>query len=85
MKVQPVCTLNEDIVWVKINKEYAKLANDIYIGTVYLSPHKGKITESETIKNLAEDVIYFKGKGGDIILQGDFNARTSNNIYHSHI
>ena len=40
MKVQPVCTLNEDIVWVKINKEYAKLANDIYIWTVYLSPQR---------------------------------------------
>jgi hypothetical protein len=79
MKVQPVCTENQDIVWLKINKENAKLANDIYIGTLYLSPHKGKITESEKIKNLAEDIIYFKGKGGDIILQGDFNARTSNN------
>ena len=70
---------NQGIVWLKINKENAKLVNDIYIGTLYLSPHKGKITESEKIKNLAEDIIYFKGKGGDIILQGDFNARTSNN------
>ena len=52
----------------------------IFTYGLYTLAHKGKITESETIKNLAEDVIYFKGKGGDIILQGDFNARTSNNI-----
>ena len=45
-------------VWLKINKENAKLANDIYIGTLYLSPHKGKITESEKIKNLAKDNIF---------------------------
>ena len=43
----------------------------IFTYGLYTLAHKGKIIESETIK---------KGKGGDIILQGDFNARTSNNI-----
>ena len=52
---------------------HAKLANDIYVGPV--SPHKAKITESE---KRAEDMIYFNGKGADMILLGDFNARTSN-------
>ena len=49
-----------------------------YLGTSYISPHKGIQSESEKIKNLAEDIINLKRKGGDIILQGDFNARTSN-------
>ena len=49
-----------------------------YIGTSYISPHKGKLAESKKIQNLADDIVRFKREGGNIILQGDFNARTSN-------
>ena len=75
--VHYVETENQDTIWLKLNKIDTGLTNDIYIGTSYISPHKGKQVESEKINNLAKDIIRFKGKGGQIIIQGDLNARTS--------
>ena len=76
--VVPIETENQDIIWFKIDKRNLGLDNDVYVGTIYISPHKGKLGESKKIHDLAEDIINFKGRGGDIILQGDFNARISN-------
>ena len=76
--LQPVETQNEDIIWIKIKKEKLNLPNDIYLGSLYISPHKGKQTESVKIKTLGEDIISFQRKGGEILLLGDTNARTSN-------
>ena len=72
--VQPIRTDNEDIIWLKLGGK----SQDVYLGTIYLNPHRGKISESHKIKKLAEDVINFKRKGGQVILQGDLNARVSN-------
>ena len=76
--VHPIQSENQDIIWLKMDKKYLDSSNDIYIGTLYISPHQGKLAESKKIQNLAEDVVRFKRQGGNIILQGDFNARTSN-------
>ena len=76
--LRPVETGNQDIIWLKMNKDDSGLTNDIYIGTAYISPQKGKQIESSKIQNLAEDIIGFKNQGGEVIIQGDLNARTSN-------
>ena len=52
--------------------------NDIYLGTTYISLHKGKHNENTKMQALAKDIIKFKNKGGEIIIQGDLNTRTSN-------
>ena len=78
--VHTIETGNQDIIWLKMDKKYIDSSNDIYIGTSYISPHKGKLAESKKLQNLAEDIVRFKRQGGNIILQGDFNARTSNDI-----
>ena len=55
--VHPIETENQDIIWLKMNKTDLKVNNDVYIGTAYISPHKGKLTESNKIQNLADDII----------------------------
>ena len=40
--VIPVKNENDDSVWIKIKKEETGEKEDIYIGTVYLSPYKSK-------------------------------------------
>ena len=60
----------------KIKKEITGEKKDIYIGTVYLSPYKSKNENVKKISNLFEEILVFKGKG-EVIIQGDFNARTN--------
>lgn len=76
--IQPIYTENQDIVWIKLSKQCWNISNDIYLGTIYFSPLKGEISKCEKISTLTDEIISFNRKGGDIILQGDFNARTSN-------
>ena len=67
---------NENDVWMKIKKEITGEKKDIYIVTVYLSPYKSKNENVNKISNLFEEILVFKGKG-EVIIQGDFNARTN--------
>ena len=50
--VHPIETENQDIIWFKMKKTDLKVNNDVYIGTAYISPHKGKLIESNKIRNL---------------------------------
>ena len=69
---------NKDIVWVKIKKESFGLSNDIHLGTVYFSPEKYENKKGKDyINELEEDVNCYKQEG-DVLLVGDFNARTGN-------
>ena len=67
---------NQDSIWVKLKKESSGEENDIYIGTYYISPLKGKegIDKSE---KLWEEVLFFQ-KSGYVMINGDFNAKTGN-------
>ena len=56
------------------------MPKDIYIGSVYISGENNTKSVSEKIRNLSEDIETIKDKNGDIIFQGDFNARTANTI-----
>ena len=76
--IQPIYTENQDIVWIKFGKRSEVLTNDVYLGTIYYSPNRSEIRNCEKISKLAEEITNFNKKGGEVILQGDFNARTSN-------
>lgn len=67
-----ISVTDEDTIWVKIRKEAIKTAEDIYIGTHYMSPI-GDTTDK--IGKLTERVAPFQSKG-KVLISGDFNART---------
>ena len=75
---EPFKTDNKDIIWMKMKKKFHNNPNDIYLGSAYLSEVNGTQSISEKIRNLAVDIETIKGNGGDILIQGDLNARTSN-------
>ena len=71
-------TQNENIIWCKLKKEFFQIDKDIYLGTVYLSPgNYEKSQNADYMMELEEEISRFSTKG-NVILQGDFNARTGN-------
>ena len=62
----------------KNKKESFGLLNDIHLGTVYFSPERYENKkDKDYINELEEEVNCYKLKG-DVLLVGDFNARTGN-------
>ncbi|CAB4039092.1 Hypothetical predicted protein [Paramuricea clavata] len=66
---------SKHFLWCKISKEILKSENDFYLCGIYIPPETSKYFDSETFDKLEEEMITFSGKG-DVILIGDFNART---------
>ena len=75
--ISRVETQNKDVLWIKLHGNKIGEANDLFIGTVYLSPgnKRNKSATERYISNLESDIEHF-AKFGKIALQGDFNART---------
>ena len=80
--VEYVPNCHEDSIWVKLCKEKTGENKDIYIGTCYISPpnkNRKKVSEFNeglsSLERFFEEARQFNHKG-EIILQGDFNART---------
>ena len=73
----PIQNANEDVSWVMIKKELLGRKRDIYLATVYISPKGNKETISKIFEKLGQEIETFRGKG-EVIVQGDLNARTSN-------
>ena len=67
-------TDNLDSIWVKLKKELSGEENDIFIGTYFISPSRGK-ENSDKAEKLCEEVLFFQKKG-DVIINGDLNTRT---------
>ena len=80
----------EDSIWVKLCKEATGEPQDIFLGTCYISPQKrsynkkrqggeaidkgeGGVNQS-SLEKIFEEAVTFSKKG-EVILQGDFNAR----------
>ena len=72
---------DENILSVKLSKEYAGLNRDLILGTVYLSPKDSSINKkesaTETLDVLYQQIAEFE-EGASIIMGGDFNARIGN-------
>ena len=67
---------SKNIIWCELDKKFFGLQRNIYLGTVYFSPQAYENAKHEDyITELENDVAYLSRKG-DIIIQGDFNART---------
>ena len=70
-------TKNEDIIWIKIKKEFYNEPEDIYLASLYLNPVKGKNENFRRFLQLSNEIMSFQKKG-NVILVGDLNARTNN-------
>ena len=68
-------TNNENAIWCKLDKTYFDLQSDIYLATIYLSPEKYEKQKNKNyIEQLENEIVKFS-ELGDIMLQGDLNAR----------
>ena len=56
-------------------KSFFELDKDLYLGTVYISPNTSQVIDQELLDDIESEIVNFTLKG-DVILQGDFNART---------
>ena len=72
----PMKTENQDSIWVKLKKELSGEENDIFIGTYYINPSRGK-EDSVKSEKINEDILFFQ-KRGNVMINGDFNAKTGN-------
>ena len=74
--MESVCS---EILWVKIDKTFFTLEDDLYIAIVYVSPHNSSYTaKREDIFTLLEQSFAKYSDLGKCMVMGDFNARTSN-------
>ena len=69
----------DDLLWLKI--ENVKIPNckneTMYLCFCYLKPYQTKETSELTYSKLANDISYFQTRG-EVLVSGDFNARTGN-------
>jgi len=73
-----------DYQWVKIEKRFFNLKQDLYICVIYNPPENSSYSKNldyDILECVEKDVIHYKDIG-DIILCGDFNARISSEPDH---
>ena len=71
--------LNDDSIWVKLDKTLSSEDEDIFLGTYYVSPPNIKTNPKNVdfFTDINEEINMFKRKGV-VLVQGDLNARTGN-------
>jgi hypothetical protein len=80
IKILP--TTCKDYQWFKFDKKYFHLQSDLYLCAVYIPPTNLSYTKRlsyDILELIEKDVLNFKGKG-DILVCGDFNARTGTEL-----
>ena len=68
-------------VWWKLDKSFFNFEKDIYVCSVYIPPSNSTFYSSykgnDPFNELQQQISFYSRKG-DIILNGDFNARKGN-------
>jgi len=70
---------SNDLLWIHLKKDFFRLQSDIFIGAVYISPLNSsysKKLEYDPFEIIEQEIMKYSGQG-QIILMGDFNARSS--------
>ena len=72
------CVKNtEDIlVWLKLERSFFSLATDLYVGNVYVVPETSVYLCHDVFNVLRDDISSFQNRA-DILVCGDYNARTN--------
>ena len=67
---------HEDLIWIKLKKDFFNMTNDLYIGVVYIVPSNSSSLNTKTdAYDILEKEMSYYASPGDIILGGDFNSR----------
>ena len=66
---------SKNTLWCKISKNDLNLNSNLCICGVYIPPEKSTYFENEIFDELEKDIGFFSSKG-NLMLLGDFNART---------
>lgn len=80
--VHQVPSNNRYCMWVQLDSAVFGFERDVYMGIVYIKPGNARMRD-QYFTELENDTIKYKGKG-DVILTGDFNARTSTESDYIH-
>ena len=76
--VSYIPTENKNTIWCKLDRNYFGFKNDIYLGTVYLSPpNYERNNNDDLISEIEAEMLSFSQKG-DIIVQGDIQEVVMN-------
>ena len=70
---------HRDIIWLKLTDSYFGFDNDVYICFVYMTTKESTVfhyTDADYWSNLEDELAKYQCKG-EVILMGDFNARTA--------
>ena len=65
--------------WIKLKKDFFNFKNDIFVCLTYIAPQSSQYNnrlDYDILELIKKDIIEKYGKQGDIIITGDFNART---------
>jgi hypothetical protein len=63
-------------LWCRIDSTILDSTKDLFIYGVYIPPERSSYYDEEIFDDLENDIVYFSKKG-NVMLLGDFNARTS--------
>ena len=69
---------NSEYRWIRLNKSFFNIPNDIYICTLYISNGSfGARSDDDILMLIENDIARFSKNGSKIIVCGDFNSRTN--------
>ncbi len=64
-------------LWLKINKSTLNMDENLYIGGIYLPPSDSRYAIPSVFETIEKDIVQLS-ETGNILLTGDYNARTGN-------
>jgi exonuclease III len=75
-----------ELVWVKLDKEFFKTEKDIYIAFTYVTPTNSSYTRRAVVDvfSALENGITRHSREGNVIIMGDFNAKTASHYDFIH-
>ncbi len=77
--IKELLSNNKDYLWIKLDKVFFGLREDIYMCNVYIPPEKSDLHKTSNLDyfdTLQDDIAQYSSMG-EIILVGDMNSRTS--------
>ena len=76
--LKKICSKNPDTMWVKLDKTFFGLNNNLYIVATYIPPSDSIIHKTHDIFNTLNNEIAIYSQLGDVMIIGDLNSRISN-------
>lgn len=75
--MEVVKSVSEYILWIKINKSFSSLHNDIIIGALYIPPSQSTFYNDDQFMQLEQDITSMCSENEYVYITGDANSRTA--------